>query len=261
LKAITNKARNQISSLMTMNEIVFKIDRIDRDQPLRRILKEFREAVVSHWCNNGERDIFEIRVDQETSLRKFEKELMSTANVLAYHVDLNDKVMILVKRCDCYSRGSIAKHISESNCLLMPPVVYNRGWEHYKIVSFRPEDERKFFNGLKKLADVEILSKTRIFNTGTGGGIRVSILSLFSRMTDKQLNALLVAYEQGYYKSPRRITTEKLAKTMVVTRPTYEEHLRKAENKIISAIAPYLRLLYFRKPSKPPLGSKVEKIP
>jgi len=246
---------------MTMNEIVFKIDRIDRDQPLGRILKEFPEAVVSQWCNNSERDIFEIRVDQETSLRKFEEELMSSANVLAYHMDLNEKVIILVKRCDCYKPGSIAKHITESNCLLMPPVVYNKGWEHYKIVSFRPEDERKFFDGLKKFDDVEILSKTRIFNAGTGGGIRVSILSLFSRMTDKQLNALLAAYEHGYYKSPRRITTEKLAKRMILTRPTYEEHLRKAENKIISAIAPYLRLLYFRKPSKLPSDLRIEEIP
>lgn len=241
-----------------MNEIVF---RIYRDQPPGSILKEFPEAVVSQWCNNSERDIFEIRVGQETSLRKFGKELTSTANVLAYHVDLNDKVMILVKGCDCYSPGSIAKHITENNCLLMPPVVYNKGWGHYKIVSFRPEDERKFFNGLKKFADVEILSKTRILNTGTGGGIRVSILSLFSRMTNKQLNALLAAYEHGYYKSPRRITTEKLAKKMLVTRPTYEEHLRKAENKIISAVAPYLRLLCFRKPSKPPWGLRVEEIP
>jgi len=240
-----------------MNEIAF---RIKRDKPSVRILKEFPEAVVSQWCNNSERDVLEIRVDQETSLRKFEKELLSTADVLAYHMDLNDKVMILVEKCDCYKPGSIAKLITESNCLLMPPVVYNKGWEHYKIISFRPEDERKFFNGLKKFADMNILSKTRIFNAGTGGGIRVSILSLFSRMTDKQLNALLVAYEHGYYKSPRRITTEKLAKRMIITRPTYEEHLRKAENKIISAIAPYLRLLYFRKPSKPP-SLRVEEIP
>ena len=236
---------------MTMNEIVF---RIDRDWPLGRMFKEFPEAVVSQWCNNGERDIFEIRVDQEASLRKLEKELMSTANVLAYHTDLNDKVMILVKSCNCYKPGSIAMLITESNCLLMPPIVYNKGWEHYKIVSFQPEDERKFFNGLKKFAEVKILSKTRIFNAGTGSGIRVSMLSLFSRMTNKQLNAMLAAYEHGYYKSPRRITTEKLAEKMDITRPTYEEHLRKAENKIISAIAPYLRLLFYRKPSKSPTG-------
>lgn len=236
-----------------MTEIVFKIE---RQWSLGRIFKEFPEAVVSQWCNNGERDIFEIRVDQEASMRKFERKLKSIPNVLFYHVDLNDGVIIVVKKGDCYKPGAIAKLITESNCLLMPPIVYHKGWEHYKIVSFTPKGEKKLYDPLEKLAKLEILSKTRIVNAGTGGGIRVSMLSLFSRMTNRQLNALLAAYECGYYRSPRRITTEKLAELMTITRPTFEEHLRKAENKIISAIAPYLRLLFYRKPSNSPTSDE-----
>ena len=74
--------------------------------------------------------------------------------------------------------------------------------------------------------------------------MRISTLSLFSRMTEKQLRALITAYERGYYHSPREVTTQELAEGASLTRPTYEEHLRKAENKVISAISQHMRLMY-----------------
>ncbi len=230
-----------------MNEVVFKVE---HQQVLGTILEGFPQAVVSQWCSNGERDIFEVRVDDEASMRKLEQKIKSLPSVLVYHVDANDNVIIVVRKCECYEPGAIAKLITESSCLLMPPIIYHKGWEHYKIVSFTPKGETHLFDTLEPLVDLEILSKTRIVNAGTGGGVRISILSLFSRMTNRQLHALLTAYESGYYRTPRRITTEELAKKMQVTRPTFEEHQRKAENKIVAAIAPYLRLLFYRKPLK-----------
>jgi len=128
----------------------------------------------------------------------------------------------------------------------MPPTIFHQGWEHYKIVSTSPTTEKKLFQDLQRVGDFEILSKTRILNTGIGGAMRISTLSLFSRLTDKQLRALLTAYELGYYRTPREKTTEELAKSFHLTRPTFEEHLRKAENKIIASVAQHLRLLYYR---------------
>ena len=79
-------------------------------------------------------------------------------------------------------------------------------------------------------------------------------------MTNRRMNALLTAYKYGYYRLPRRITTEKLAELMTITRLTFEEHLRKAENKIMSAMAPYLKLLFYRKPSKSPTNDGPSRI-
>ncbi len=242
---------------MTMNEVVFKIE---RQWPLVRYFEELPGAVISQWCNNGERDVYEIRVNDETLLRELERGVTSIPKLLMYHADPQDGVLIVVKECDCYEPGATARLITENNCLLIPPIVYHRGWEHYKIVSFTPEGETRLYKNLEKNARLEILSKTRIVNAGTGGGIRISILSLFSRMTNRQLSAIMTAYENGYYKSPRETTTENLAELMGVTRATYGEHMRKAENKIVSAIAPYLRLLYYRKPSKAPAGHGVVRI-
>ena len=45
------------------------------------------------------------------------------------------------------------------------------------------------------------------------------------------------AYEQGYYELPRKTTIAKIAKVLERTPATVGEHLLKAENKIIKAMA------------------------
>ena len=63
-----------------------------------------------------------------------------------------------------------------------------------------------------------------------------------SRLTEKQLSALLTAYKSGYYDYPRKINVTTLTAKKQLTRATFLEHLRKAESKIINSLAPYLEL-------------------
>jgi len=61
-------------------------------------------------------------------------------------------------------------------------------------------------------------------------------------LTSKQQEALKFAYRKGYYELPRSVFLENLAKEMNIHRRTYEEHLRKAEKKIMSYLVPSLLL-------------------
>ncbi len=54
------------------------------------------------------------------------------------------------------------------------------------------------------------------------------------------------AYNSGYYQTPRRVSVEKVAERARVPRTTLQEHLNKAENKLISSIIPQIQL-YSRK--------------
>lgn len=66
--------------------------------------------------------------------------------------------------------------------------------------------------------------------------------TFFSDLTGKQIEALSKEYDYGYYSTPRRITTESISATFWISRSIYEEHLRKAENKVIESLMPYLKL-------------------
>jgi predicted DNA binding protein len=60
-------------------------------------------------------------------------------------------------------------------------------------------------------------------------------------LTDRQLEALVEAHDRGYYEIPRETTTADIADAMGVHRRTVEEHLRRAEAKVVDEIIPYIR--------------------
>src|SRR2546428_12938542 len=78
----------------------------------------------------------------------------------------------------------------------------------------------------------------------------LSLSSLFGNLTEKQMKALLAAIEGGYYEIPKRTTADELAGKLGTPRSTLEEHIRKAESKIVLAMAPYM-MMYARGPESP----------
>ena len=78
----------------------------------------------------------------------------------------------------------------------------------------------------------------------------LSLNSLFGQLTEKQMRALVAAVENGYYEIPKRVTADEIAKKHGQPRSTFEEHVRKAESKIVLAMAPYM-MMYARVPASP----------
>jgi hypothetical protein len=59
-------------------------------------------------------------------------------------------------------------------------------------------------------------------------------ISPLNHLTEKQREVLIAAYELGYYNIPRKITSEELGKKLNLGDSTVVEHLRKAEQRLIS---------------------------
>ncbi|MEY7850575.1 bacterio-opsin activator domain-containing protein [Natrarchaeobius sp. A-rgal3] len=59
---------------------------------------------------------------------------------------------------------------------------------------------------------------------------------LEDELTDRQFAVLRRAYLGGYFEWPRPVTGEELAQSMDVSRPTFHEHLRTAEQKLCRAV-------------------------
>ncbi len=89
------------------------------------------------------------------------------------------------------------------------------------------ENIKKFYNLWKKLADITKIS----FQPAN-----FEISDLISCLTDKQKEIIIKAKKHGYYNYPRKINSEKLAKSFGISKATTIEHLRKAENRLIDTI-------------------------
>ena len=56
------------------------------------------------------------------------------------------------------------------------------------------------------------------------------------------MEALVKAFYDRYYTSSGEITTDSIANSLGIFPPIYEKQLRKAENRIMLAMVPYLKL-------------------
>src|SRR5207249_391768 len=118
---------------------------------------------------------------------------------------------------------------------------------------------RDLFKDFNKRGPTELIRKRELPLSVLPSTVWVN--TLFGDMTSKQMDALLKAHRYGYYTSPREVTTENIARSLGVSRSTYEEHVRKAENRIVGNPITYLQLFARgeKEPAKMPLkGASAE---
>src|SRR6266540_5175924 len=109
----------------------------------------------------------------------------------------------------------------------MQPAVYTGGWEWYRVVSFSERDLRNLFKDLDEDCDVEIVSKRTISDESVRETFPVSTATLLGKLTEKQLGALIMALDSGYYNIPRTATAGEIARKLRVPRTSFVDHLRK----------------------------------
>ncbi|MBX5327404.1 MAG: helix-turn-helix domain-containing protein [Candidatus Bathyarchaeia archaeon] len=136
----------------------------------------------------------------------------------------------------------MGKNIDSLNLLHVSPVVYEKGWEYYRIIAFRHGDVKRLLQRLEERGFVfEILRKVP-FDGFIASSLTLTADALFSALTEKQTDALLTAFTHGYYRLPRKASIQSIASKKRVPRTTYQEHLKKAENKLITSLVPYIQL-------------------
>jgi len=59
---------------------------------------------------------------------------------------------------------------------------------------------------------------------------------MLASLTDRQLEVFRTAVEQGYYEIPRRATHEEIADQLECAPSTVDEHLRKAESRVLQSL-------------------------
>ncbi len=104
------------------------------------------------------------------------------------------------------------------------------------VAEFAPNvDVRELVESLeRRFESIELRSKQEVTPTEqTPTGFRES---MEQRLTEKQESVLRAAYHSGYFEWPRGSTAEELAESMDVSSPTLHNHLRRAQQKLLSAL-------------------------
>ncbi|HZY47271.1 MAG TPA: helix-turn-helix domain-containing protein [Candidatus Bathyarchaeia archaeon] len=228
--------------------------RLQHECPYNDLSRKYPEARISQWCN-GSADILEIEANGLETFEQLQKELNSVSNTKSSKIIsktlCQDKFQLVARTCYCGAYGTSAGSIiAKNNFMEVPPTVLMGGWEHYRLVGFDDSDVRGLLKGLDRIGKTEVLRKKSLSENVTDDNFLLSLSSLFGQLTEKQLKALVSAIENGYYEIPKRVTADELARKQGQPRSTLEEHIRKAESKIVMAMAPYM-MMYARVPGSP----------
>ncbi len=116
-------------------------------------------------------------------------------------------------------------YVSPEIMFIKPVIVKPDGFEYLECASWDKKHLSEFLKKCRKWLKVESISikKQKISD--------VFIPHLMPKLTEKQKKALLLAYQHGYYDYPKKANIGKLAKAMKCSASTFQEHLRRAEEK------------------------------
>ncbi len=151
---------------------------------------------------------------------KFIKSLENDSRVVKFEVK-GDQLFTLVEG------DKFITHSYQKSLFFVSPVVKEDGYEYWELGSWDRKSLITFFEKNKQFSDI---SMVKIKKEVPSLVLHQSVPSL----TEKQKEAFELAQEFGYYSYPRKISVKDLAGKMNVPRSTFQEHLRKAESKIVS---------------------------
>jgi len=119
------------------------------------------------------------------------------------------------------NKNSSYSIVLKNHCLYTSQPIQEQGYEKYEIITDDPEKITKVMEGLDCIGDVKVFSITRLEKKQNR-----------YKLTEKQLHALSIALNNGYYTWPRKLNLGEVAAISGMKRRTFQENLRKAEVKI-----------------------------
>mgnify|MGYP000194580549 CR=1 FL=1 len=192
------------------------------------------DATVELWCNDH-RDLLHVRGPAE-GVREHVEAAVGVSDAVAH----DDELLLVTADCLREHDDTIEPYVAANDCLLVPPIRYERGAKVVRVLALDPANLTGFYRDLTADHDVTVEAKHDRATPGRRSPL-VDLDAVLPDLSPRQREALVTAFDAGYYEIPREATTEDLGEALGVDRRTAEEHLRRAENKLLGALAPRLR--------------------
>ena len=192
------------------------------------------DAVVEVWCN-VHCDLLEVRGADAAVV----------IDAIADHVGVRERVadrrtIVVTEECLKEREWTIEGDLDRHDCLLVPPLRYEDGAKFCRVLAVEASDLAGLYRDLVTEGDVAVENKRTVDRPSLQHPL-VDLESVLPTLSPRQRETLVAAYEAGYYEIPRETTTAELASALGIERRTAEDHLRRAENKLVDAMVEHLR--------------------
>lgn len=225
-----------------IDEIEVEIMKNDAFGELSRLLEG---CEIFRWCDL-KLDIIQVELNNRhtTEAAKTLREFLQNSGFKVVGLSTGDGTIEVALTCRCMIENSTVSRIEDMNGVPLMPVRYMGGIEHIRFLTFSGQDAVRIVESLRMVGTVKVTGKTQATKFLPRKVFTLSIEDVARNLTPRQIECFNAAFELGYYSIPKRVTIEDLASKLGMSRSTLQEHLRKAEIRLLSSIRPYLRMLH-----------------
>ena len=193
-------------------------------------------ATIRLWCNRN-CDLLYVTEEAAATVTDRVRETVGVREQL----ENRDETVLVTGDCLLdHENGLIDPFLDRHDCLVLYPLRYENGDKICRVLSLTAATLTACYRDLVDAGiSVTVDSKREIEFVKPRNPL-LAPGGVVPELTDRQSQAINYAYEHGYYEIPREITTDRIAAEMGVERRTAEEHLRRAENKLLASMIDFL---------------------
>lgn len=189
-------------------------------------------ATLELWCN---RNCDLLHVTDEAADRVVES-VRETVGVREKLENETETVLVTGECLREHESDLIEPFLDRHGCLLLYPLEYENGDKICRVLALTPSALTECFHDLVEAGvPVTVEAKREIAYVQPQSPL-IAPRDVVPDLTDRQREVLRYAYDRGYYEIPRGVTTAEIAAAVGVERRTAEEHLRRAENKLLASV-------------------------
>lgn len=172
-------------------------------------------------------------IGEKKQKQKWEKLLRKTRFISNLEVE-GDLVVYTHKAP--IKESHLALYFSPELFLVKPVAIKPDGYQYIEVASWRKEVLTKFVKDISSFGKIHSQSIKQEKLTD------IYIPHLFPSLSPKQKEVILLAFSNGYYTYPKGTDIDMLAKALKLAPSTVQEHLRKAEAKLMPFLLENLTL-------------------
>ena len=162
----------------------------------------------------------------DNNIKSFIKALKKDRQL--HNIEVNGNKVFLVEVIKRKIPVSIRGSLQQKVIWTKPISINDKGEENWEIASWNKMYIIKFIEDVKKISNyvnVKFIKNTKLTD--------IYYTRLLPGLSKKQKESIILAFKEGYYNYPRKIDLHALSKIMKVSVPTFREHLKRAEEKLL----------------------------